>query len=91
MLPFSNRPRREKKKKKIIQKYRMRSFLKSNQTLKTALLMPVTILPSSHERTEGGREGGKEIGKGGGGGRSSCWPHVVRERTATAWSGNSTY
>lgn len=39
----------------------MRSFLKSNQTLKTALLMPVTILPSSHERTEGG----KEMGNGG--------------------------
>lgn len=46
----------------------MRSFLKSNQTLKTALLMPVTILPSSHERTEGGKEMGK-----GGGGREQLW------------------
>lgn len=59
----------------------MRSFLKSNQTLKTALLMPVTILPSSHERTEGGKEMGKGGGWGAGG--SSCGPHVVRERTAT--------
>lgn len=55
----------------------MRSFLKSNQMLKKALLMPVTILPSSHEHTEGGKEMWV------GGGRSSCGPHVVRESTAT--------
>lgn len=67
----------------------MRSFLKSNQTLKTALPMPVTILPSSHERAEGGKEMA-------GGLRGAAVGHMWSERgrlqgDSTAWSGNSTY